>query len=350
LKKIIGLFALILAPFALTSLFAQNYYTPALGQNGSALKTSLHNIIKNHLAQPWPLWNSFQATDSKPNTQVWDIYSDIPGGTPPYTFNFVSSQCGTYSSEGDCFNHEHTWPSTFFNDGSPMRTDLHHVLPTDGYVNNKRSNWPYGQVTSASWNGQNGSKLGNTNSYSGYSDKAFEPIDSFKGDIARIYFYMTTRYEGEDAGWSNWTMANGANLTQDAINMLMQWHHKDPVSQKELNRNEAIYAIQGNRNPFIDYPIFADCIWGTTDCTPLNLSYANPTSQITVYPNPSSDFIYVSTPNEAQSIRTIVYSLHGQRMLNGETNQIDLSSLPHGLYMLEIQIDGIITRKLISKD
>lgn len=302
------------------------------------------------MSQAWPLWNYFPSTDTKNVNEVWDIYSDVPGGNVPYTFYFVTNQCGTYSSEGDCFNHEHTWPSTYFNDGSPMRTDLHHVLPTDGYVNNKRSNWPYGQVTSASWNGQNGSRLGNTNSYSGYSDKAFEPIDSFKGDIARIYFYMTTRYQGEDAGWGNWVMANGAELTQDAINMLMQWHHKDPVSQKEKNRNDAVYAIQGNRNPFIDYPIFADCIWGTTDCTPLNTKEIEEQNPILLYPNPASHSLMISLKNSSKIDEIEMYTLDGNKIFVGHENTIQVDHLSKGVYILKVKSKESIWRTLFTKD
>lgn len=330
--------------------YTQNYYATALGLNGSTLKTSLHNIIKNHIAQPWPLWNYFPASDSKPNGEVWDIYSDNPGGSVPYSYSFGTDQCGTYSSEGDCFNHEHTWPSTYFNDASPMRTDLHHVLPTDGYVNNKRSNWPFGEVNSTTWNGQNGSKLGNTNSYTGYTDKAFEPIDSFKGDLARVYFYMSTRYEGEDAGWKNWQMANGASLTNDAINLLLQWHHNDPVSQKEKNRNDAIYAIQGNRNPFIDYPIFADCIWGSTDCTPLNLIERNVLTKITISPNPAKDIIELALPKNILLKKLEIFNMQGQKLIESTTSPCAVQNLKKGLYILNTYFDNTSSKLLFLKD
>lgn len=316
MKKIIGFLIWSLLP---VYTYAQ-YYTGALGLNGMALRSSLHNIIKNHNAQNWPLWSHFASTDVKNGNTVWDIYSDIPGGTPPYVFTLVTNQCGTYTGEGQCYNHEHTWPSTFFNDGLPMKSDLHHVYPTDGWVNNKRSNNPYGEVgNTVSYTSDNGSKLGKGNTYLGYTDNLFEPIDSFKGDVARAYFYMSTRYYGEDAGWTNWTMANGANLTQDAIDLLLQWHHLDPVSTKEINRNDAVYAIQNNRNPFVDYPIFADCIWGTSDCTSLKTKDWLAGIQVKVYPNPCHDVIDIDLPVTLDIRQIDVYNTFGQHIetING---------------------------------
>ncbi|MBL7765571.1 MAG: endonuclease [Chitinophagaceae bacterium] len=324
----------------ITNLQAQ-YYNPAFGLNGAPLKTALHNIINGHSAMPWPLWSYFNSTDMKPNGQVWDIYSDVPGGTPPYVFQFVTNQCGTYSQESDCFNHEHSFPSTFFNDMPPMRTDLHHVFPTDGYVNNKRSNYPYGKVTgSVNYTAQNGGKLGFSNTYTGYTDKVFEPIDSFKGDVARAYFYMSTRYENEDASFTNWTMAVGALLTQDAVTLLMDWHHKDPVSQKEVDRNQAIYTIQGNRNPFIDYPIFADCIWGTADCSALSTGNLEKQMQVQVYPNPASDMIQLVLPSTQIKILQIsIYNIWGQCMYRADqyTTGINISLWPPAMYNMVIQ-------------
>jgi len=345
LKWILGLTLMCVAQIA-----SAQYYSPALGLNGQPLKSALHNIITNHYAQAWPLWSFFPATDTKAGNIVWDIYSDVPGGTPPYTLEFVTSQCGTYNAEGDCFNHEHTWPSTFFNDATPMRTDLQHVLPTDGYVNNKRSNLPYGKANTTSWSGQNGSKIGFSTTYNGYTDKVFEPIDSFKGDVARIYFYMSTRYQGEDAGWSNWTMAYGAELTQDAINLLLDWHHNDPVSQKEINRNNAIYLIQNNRNPFIDYPIFADCIWGTTDCTPLKIDEQQLAMQIQLFPNPAQNILHIQTnhPSEIQTIK--VYSLMGKYIQSFESNNMNIEHLQAGNYILRVQFKDGIANKLFTKE
>lgn len=333
------------------------YYNPAFGINGVALKTALHNIIKNHNTQTWPLWNYFYSTDDINGNQVWDIYSDIPNGSPPYLFILGNNQCGTYNQESDCYNHEHSWPSTFFNDATPMRTDLHHVYPTDGYVNNKRSNYPYGEVSNATWTSQNGSKLGNGNTYAGYTDKIFEPIDSFKGDLARTYFYMSTRYENEDAGWGNWTMANGAQLTQEAINLLLTWHHKDPVSQKELDRNEAIYLIQNNRNPFIDYPLFADCIWGSGDCTSIGLSENYLEKNIKIFPIPTHDFLNLDVSNAILVYNISILDIYGREYYRPQnhstqvfTSAIETTSFPSGNYLLLMSTSKGVFKKIFSKN
>ncbi len=326
---------LLILLFTSTKINAQQtvYYQNALGKNGVALQDELHNIIKNHNYQIWPLWSHFYNTDEKSPNQVWDIYSDIPGGTPPYTFQFGADECGTYNQESDCYNHEHVWPKTYFGgDVYPMRSDLHHLLPTDGWVNNKHSNLPFGKVSNTSWTSQNGSKLGSSSSYSGWGNDVFEPIDSFKGDIARIYFYMATRYKTEDAGWQNWPMANQSQLTSDAIALLLNWHQLDPVSQKEIDRNDAVFGIQNNRNPFVDYPIFADCIWGTADCKPLS----NPIlekQKLVFYPNPANDFLVFKNEND---FNYSIFSFDGKKIEEGkmEGNKISIGHLQQGNYFL----------------
>ena len=248
------------------------YYDDAQGLDGEPLRLALHNIIDDHIPQSYSsLYGHFQSTDAKSDGTVWDMYSDVPGGTPPYIYNFTSAdQCGNYSGEGDCFNREHSWPKSWFNEGMPMNTDLFHIYATDGYVNGMRSNHPYGEVESTTWTSQNGSQRGNMNSYN-HNGTVFEPIDEYKGDFARTYFYMSTRYYTEDSGWDDNDMVNGSNLNDWAVDMLMDWHLQDSVSQKEIDRNNAVYAIQENRNPFIDHPEWVGCVWGECDSGTENL-------------------------------------------------------------------------------
>lgn len=263
MKNSILFFSFILICFATDAQIPAGYYNGTETLSGNVLKQTLHNIIDNHNSVSYSsLWNHVQVTDKTSNNKVWDMYSDTPGSTPPYTFNFGSDQCGNYSQEGDCYNREHSWPQSWFNSGSPMQTDLFHIYPTDGYVNGQRGSYPFGEVGSASWTSQNGSKKGACN-YPGYSSIAFEPIDAYKGDFARSYFYMSTRYYGEDSGWQTNSMVNGAEIQAWAQNLLIEWHTNDPVSQKEINRNNAVYGIQNNRNPFIDHPEFATLIFSS---------------------------------------------------------------------------------------
>ena len=260
MKKTISL--IICLTFALmVSAQPANYYNSANGLTGNQLKVALHNIIKGHESISYSqLWNAFWSTDNKGNGVVWDMYSDRPNGTPPYTYYLGQDQCGNYNSEGDCYNREHSWPSSWFNDQTTPRTDLHHIFPTDGFVNNKRGNYPFGEVRSASWTSQNGSKLGPCKT-SGYSGTVFEPIDEYKGDFARAIMYMSVRYYTEDSDWGSSGMTNKSEIKDWAMTMLLRWSDEDPVSQKEIDRNNAVYGCQNNRNPFIDHPEYARMIW-----------------------------------------------------------------------------------------
>lgn len=271
--------------------FAQipaNYYNPATGLSGTPLRAALHDIIDAHSAKSYgSLLSYYQTTDKKPNNTVWDMYSDVPNGTPPYTFNF-SQNCGNYSVEGDCWNREHSWPQSWFNSSSPMVSDLFHVYPTDGKVNGWRSNFPYGEVSNPSITTLNGGKLGPC-SFPGYTGTVFEPINEYKGDFARTYFYMCTRYYTEDSGWQTNDMVTGANLKPWALDLLKKWHQQDPVSAKEIARNNAVYGIQGNRNPFIDHPEYVCMIWaGGTYCSVIP-------SITNIIKNPTSPGVGVAT-------------------------------------------------------
>ncbi len=254
----------ILLGLSVSAQIPTGYYDDADGLTGPELKTALKNIIDNHNSLDYgTLWIAFEDTDKKANGKVWDMYSDIPGGTPPYEFTFGSDQCGNYSGEGDCYNREHSFPRSWFNDAYPMESDLFHIVATDGYVNGQRGSFPFGEVGSATWTSLNGSKKGNS-SYPGYSGTVFEPIDEYKGDFARGYFYMVTRYEDEVSTWNS-PMLNGSDFpafSEWALSMLLEWHEQDPVSIKEVNRNNAIYLWQNNRNPFIDNPLYVEMIWG----------------------------------------------------------------------------------------
>ncbi len=258
------------------------YYDSATG-TGYTLKTQLHNIIDDHTIRTYDnLWTDMQSTDKKPNGYVWDMYSDVPGGSPAYDYTFGTDQCGNYSGEGSCYNREHSFPKSWFNDASPMYTDLFHLVPTDGYVNGKRSNYPFGEVGTATWTSTNGSKLGSC-SYPGYAGTVFEPIDEYKGDFARGYFYMATRYEDVISSWPGSDMLDGSNdqcYTDWALELLIDWHNNDPVSQKEIDRNNAVHDIQNNRNPFIDHPEYVAKIWGGSGVyiTNINQSPTSPTS------------------------------------------------------------------------
>lgn len=238
-----------------------SYYLSADGKSTKELKSALHNIIDDHKALSYgDLWDAFRKTDVSEDGKVWDMYSNC-------TFTFGSDQCGNYSKICDCYNREHSFPKSWFNDDSPMVTDLFHLYPTDGKVNGYRSNYPFGECKNGTVYGTG--RLGNS-TYPGYSSTVFEPADEYKGDFARTYFYMLTRYMDVCSSWST-PMMSGGNFSSWALNLLLEWNEKDPVSEKEIKRNNVIYTnYQKNRNPFIDYPELANKVYGT-DSTPFDM-------------------------------------------------------------------------------
>ncbi|MBH0038732.1 endonuclease [Pseudoalteromonas sp. SWN166] len=251
------------------------YYVTAQGLSGYALKTELYNIIKDHNAQGYSaIWNFYDSsardTYFENDNSILDMYSEKPNGSDSYNYAAVSDQCGNYSGEGGCYNREHSFPKSWFGGTiEPMNSDVHHIYATDGYVNSKRSNFPFGEVASASFTSTNGSKLGSAASSLNYTGTVFEPIDEFKGDFARAYFYMATRYENVIGTWQTKTTSSNAVLNGSSnkvfeswvVAMLLNWHNSDPVSQMELDRNQAAFEFQGNRNPYIDHPEFVEMIW-----------------------------------------------------------------------------------------
>ncbi len=215
------------------------------------------------------LWKAFGSTDLRADSTVWDMYSDCE-----FAFGVVdgkNGQCtGGAMAECGCYNREHSIPKSWW-DGhtTPNQyTDLFHLIPADGNVNTIRNNNPYGEVAVPSNTTGNGSKYGNC-TFPGYTGKAFEPIDAYKGDLARGVLGTITHYqgawtysEGKIVFTGEYTAEGNFGLTDYALNLFLKWHRQDPVSQKELDRNNGIEKEQGNRNPFIDYPELVEYIWG----------------------------------------------------------------------------------------
>ena len=241
----------------------RNYYNNALGKNDEALMNALRSIIRPHTQLSYnALWNAFKVTDTDAQGYIIDMYSNC---------RYRPDQHGGSSSAvGGGFNREHSFPKSWFDDDYPMYTDLFHLYPTDIKVNSQRSNYPFGvcadgtRLVNGSYHGKG--KLGKS-TYPGYSGTVFEPDDEYKGDFARTYFYMVTCYKNELPSWPGSPQLNySANkykaFSTWTINMLMEWTRLDPVSEKEIKRNDAVYGLQGNRNPFIDHPELAEFIWG----------------------------------------------------------------------------------------
>ena len=243
-----------------------DYYSNALNMSGESLLTALYNIITSHTNIGYDgLWDAYADTDTDSRGYYIDMYSNYD----KYTY---SNKCGNYSQIGDCINREHSVPKSWWGGSQQDQySDIFNIVPTDGYVNNQRSNYPYGvceggtRLTNGQWIAK-GRKGAST--HAGYTGIVFEPDDEYKGDFARAYFYMATCYNNVV---SSWTKSEGSVFfagnsypvfTTYAIGLLLEWHRLDPVSEKEITRNCYAHAWQGNRNPYIDHPELAEYIWG----------------------------------------------------------------------------------------
>ena len=243
----------------------RNYYNNALGKNDEALMNALNSIIHNHdqVSYSSGLLQAFAIADVDSDGYIIDIYSNC---------RYKTSDNGSSASHvGEGYNREHSFPRSWFGgEVAPMNTDVFHIYPTDIRVNSQRGNNPYGvcangtRLSYGSYVAKG--KLGQS-TYPGYNGTVFEPDDEYKGDLARTFFYMATCYKYELQSWPGSPQLDYATNKYKAfstwtINMLMEWTRLDPVSEKEIKRNEAVYGIQGNRNPFIDHPELAEYIWG----------------------------------------------------------------------------------------
>lgn len=257
--------------------FAQipaGYYNTATG-TGYNLKTQLFNIINGHTDRGYDgLYVTYGTSDRdvftapgyENDNTVYDMYTENPtGSTGECSFIYITDEDPGSGGSTECesYNREHIIPQSVFSSGSPMRNDAHFVTPTDKHVNGVRSDFPHGNVASASWTSNNGGKLGSS-AVSGYVGTVFEPNSAFKGDIARMYFYFATRYEDLVAGYSYEMFNSTSNqvFTNAFKDLLLAWHNADPVSVFETTRNNAIYNRQNNRNPYIDHPEYVNMIWG----------------------------------------------------------------------------------------
>ena len=274
------------------------YYSSLDGKSGATLFAQIGTVANTGYTGTLTysgLWTAYTTIDLNSSGKIWDIYSNC-------SFTKSTDQCGTYSSVCDCYNREHSVPQNWFgsdvsnNTKGVAGTDMFHIYPTDGKVNGMRSNYPYGETSSGTtWGtGRLGSStLASTYTYNGtsysttsYSGTVFEPADDYKGDLARSYFYMIAfwgKYKGTNFNQgtygavhfnTTYTSAGGYGLTAYSIGLLMKWHRQDPVSQKEIDRNNALNNLsgQGNRNPFIDYPCLAEYLWGDHKDETFNLS------------------------------------------------------------------------------
>ncbi len=292
--------------FSLLADMPRDYYPNSLeGKNGAELKTELHNLLKNHTRLPYGsrdynqiacTWTVFKKSDVRPNGKVWDMYSNN-------SYNFSN---GAGATKG--MNIEHSVPKSWWGDAydetaTPLTRfkydgsyDLHHLTPSDAAANTAKSNYPLGEVDSPLFD--NGVTKVGTGQANGRATNLFEPADEYKGDFARMYLYFVTCYQ--DYSWKSSALSMFAQNSYPTLNaygqsLLLKWHRQDPVSQKEIDRNNAVYSSQGNRNPFIDYPNMVEYIWGDSTNYEFSFSGQSTSAPSISISNDKIEFGYIGT-------------------------------------------------------
>lgn len=325
------------------------YYSGTENLSGYALKTKLHDIIskKVYSFHYDDLKTIYEQTDidkyydygADNTTYLLDIYSNNPTGTTAYHYT-LSNIIGSANAEGLGWNREHMMPQSSFNSAYPMYSDLFFVIPTDARINQLRSNYPYGKAGSTVYyNFTNGSKqASNGTPNATYTGRVYEPVDEFKGDVARSLLYFAVRYEGKLGSFNFSTNANDPTKDQNPldgteekayenwyITMLLNWHQQDPVSQREIDRNNSVFNVQKNRNPFVDHPEWVSAIW---DQTSDNVAPAAPSLLLE---RNSAYFVNLTWQANSES-DVIGYRIYQDNVLvaNTKTNSVAIDHLTPG--------------------
>lgn len=342
------------------------YYNTATG-TGYVLKTQLFTIINNNYIDRGygGLYTTYLTSDVdsyyENDGTMLDLYTENPAGTE-CEFTYGTNQDDGTLGNAECqkYNREHTVPQSYFGNGvQPMYSDAHFVIPSDKYVNAQRGDLPYGKVNVANQTYTNGSKRGNNlnSGYSaGFSGTVFEPIDEFKGDIARLLLYFATKYESQLVGFYTSSasevkvMFDGTSdhsFSPTFLNILLTWNQQDPVSQREIDRNNAIYARQSNRNPFIDNNNYVTQIWGL----PLAVAAFDYLSTVSIYPNPSSDVVNISSEIALDEIDIITINGQVLQQIKNptfENNNYTINNLPKGFYFVKLSSStNSVTKKVL---
>lgn len=247
--------------------YPDGYYTQMDGKSKEALKTAAKQSVSRHTRLDYyNLPNYWQYSDVYPDLvnglkRWWEMYSDE-------VMLIRAGQSGTQAFSANKMQREHAVPKSWWKKNgdveyTPAYSDMWNLYPSEAAANQAKLNYPFGETRTTTFD--NGvTKVGAPKSgFGGGSSQVFEPADEYKGDFARAIFYMATVYD--DLTWVyNYMFVNNSypSLVPWAVNMLLDWSRKDPVSQKEIDRNNIVEQYQGNRNPFIDFPNLAEYIWG----------------------------------------------------------------------------------------
>lgn len=371
MKTLYSLTIFLTLTLSVSGAIPEGYYSSLDGLTSANLKTALHNIIcqdtthyLGYGSNTGHTWQGFYSTDRDPATnEVIDMYSD---SARYFASNYVALG---YPGFGMTIQIEHSVPKSWWgcdiNHPDCAARDLNHLYPSDGKYNDYKSDNPLGVVTGKPAHTNGVSKIG-TGTYDGYTGTVFEPADKYKGDFARGYFYIATAYQHYTNKWV--LSAPGIMMEADtyptlkpwAIQLLLQWTRQDPVSQKELTRVENVFAIQKNRNPFIDHPELIEYIWGNkkdsvyrladhpSATSPLTETVRPAAHKLSISPNPAKGQIHLSINGDTGSYQYTIYSMTGSIVLSGNASAstINISGFKSGVYSCIVKT---ASEKLVSK-
>lgn len=287
MKRIFAFFVTCCITIAAVAEVPLSYYSNTNGKKKSDLKAALFSIIQPKKTLTYGsgaghTWQGFYSTDRMPNGEVRDRYSND---------HRYFSQTSPYAAVSG-MNIEHSFPKSWWG-GTTNNAyrDLFNLMPCEAKINNSKSNYAMGVVTSVSTD--NGcTKVGKGTTKPGTTKSLWEPADKWKGDFARAYMYMATTYSNltwEGEGLTMLENNNWPTLQPWAYTLLLQWNSDDPVDEIEIDRNEAVFGIQGNRNPFVDFPHLAEYIWGDSVNVAFNPTTSYKAGQIEVPDVPDVD-------------------------------------------------------------
>ncbi|MGE0089771.1 MAG: endonuclease [Bacteroidales bacterium] len=340
MKKLIYLLPLLFC-FESFAQIPSGYYDSAAGLTGEELKTALHNIIDNHTTYPY--------TDS--STDVWDILKESDKD-PNNSANVILIYTGWTVNAAQEYNNgagwsrEHVWAKSHgdFDEDPPAGTDCHHLRPEDISVNSARGDKDFDN--------------GGTQHYEAtecYTDAdSWEPRPAVKGDVARMMFYMATRYEGDVVGEPDLELVNYTGTSGPIfgkLETLIEWNEQDPVDDFERNRNEVVYSYQHNRNPFIDHPEWVGFIWGNDSVNTDVNSLVN--EKVKIFPNPVRDNLTIEIPDNYDVVSIVLFDLMGREIQTLPVNSnlgtyiINLSDKTAGNYVLKIRTQQNCITKMI---
>lgn len=332
------------------------YYASLEGLSGVALKQALQDIIANpsvvHLHSYADMWDIIRTADTNPlnSGQIWDMYLEVPmskidqqqGSSIVGKWNrehiFCQSRGGFNVALGDYADGINIWNTTSAASTVDGVSDAHHIRAENGQENSSRNNKNYGPVNTATvYAGPTGTQ------------------GSWRGDVARACFYMAVRFNGLNVVNGDPSENNGANPSGNIGDLasFLAWNVSDPKDDFEMNRNNYVQTWQHNRNPFIDYPLLADYIFGAQYGQPWFSALASASfdiSEVKVYPNPATEYIFISGLLRASKVE--ILSVSGAKVFEKTINEDQMIPIDFetGMYFVKISNDNKqIVKKIIVK-